>query len=253
MPPYDPRDYWNEKARAAGNDQMRAVCGSDPNENRCMQSAQLRALTTALKVVERNITLKDGDVLDFGCGSGRWVDYIATHGANYHGVDISDEMIAVCKSRYPSVTFELVDDLSIPFASDSFDFIFSIAVLHHNRPDSQAVLLNEITRVLRPGGFLFLFEELGASARERVFPRRMDGWIEWVEAAGYACIQRKTYEYFMITDLVNGAARSCNIPYLYRWRPSFLLRVDSVLSPLISEKRAPRDRGRGAMLFRRHL
>ena len=39
-------------------------------------------------------------VLDYGCGLGRFFDYISQR-SEYYGIDISEGMIKVCKQKYP--------------------------------------------------------------------------------------------------------------------------------------------------------
>ena len=102
MSDYDPKTYWNEKAKSAKGNHVLASCGNNEYENRCMHQAQLHALNA---VFDRQIDIKGKTILDFGCGSGRWVDYFCNLGSTYIGADISDEMIALSKSRYPDHTF----------------------------------------------------------------------------------------------------------------------------------------------------
>lgn len=102
--------------------------------------------------------LSGKSVLDLGCGGGRTTKYLLEYAGNYVGVDYSEAMIAVCKSRYPEASFMVADarDLS-RFESGAFDFVlFSFNGIdymdHHGRIET----LSEIRRVLKPGG-VFVF------------------------------------------------------------------------------------------------
>src|SRR5258706_11773999 len=95
--------------------------------------------------------------LEIGCGSGRLMRAMSRHFVEIHGVDVSDEMIALARERlqdvshaYPHVT----EGASLSqFEGESFDFVYSYAVFQHI-PSREVVLryLREIQRVLRVGG-----------------------------------------------------------------------------------------------------
>ena len=96
--------------------------------------------------------------LDAGCGGGRYSIAMARLGAEeVIGCDVSSEGIRDCRRRATgmrAVSFEVASVLQLPFANESFDFVCSSGVLHHTADPAQG--LREITRVLRPGGRVFL-------------------------------------------------------------------------------------------------
>lgn len=93
-------------------------------------------------------------VLEIGTGTGTDHVELAKAGAILSGVDITPKSIALTKKNLVvngySSELRLGDAERLPFADDSFDAVFSIGVLHHTPNIQQAV--NEIHRVLRPGG-----------------------------------------------------------------------------------------------------
>ena len=93
-------------------------------------------------------------VLDVGCGIGWLVWQFARGGANVTGIDLSDNSLALARRRldYDGLQAELVkgNAQELPFPDGSFDFVTSAGVLHHT-PDTQKAI-NEVYRVLRPGG-----------------------------------------------------------------------------------------------------
>jgi ubiquinone/menaquinone biosynthesis C-methylase UbiE len=99
----------------------------------------------------------DWRALEIGCGPGRLMRPMSRHFVEIHGVDVSDEMIALAKEKLrdiPNAHVHLTDGASLPqFADDSFDFIYSYAVFQHI-PSREVVYqyLREIRRVLKPGG-----------------------------------------------------------------------------------------------------
>lgn len=102
--------------------------------------------------------LKGKKCLDAGCGSGRYSVAMALHGAgSITAVDVSETGLAEAKRRaaeFPQIQFQQASVLDLPFEDGSFDFVWSAGVIHHTSDFDKA--LDELTRVLRPGGKLFL-------------------------------------------------------------------------------------------------
>lgn len=93
-------------------------------------------------------------VLDYGCGNGYVLQQFARHGAEVHGIDLTDRAVALSEARFRARgltgRFTRGDGLTIPYPDATFDVVTSMGVLHHI-PDPRPVLA-EINRVLKPGG-----------------------------------------------------------------------------------------------------
>jgi len=79
-------------------------------------------------------------VLDAGCGSGRYTRVAGEAGATVISVDISTavETAACATAHLPNVHIIQMDIFALPLASSTFDFIYSIGVLHHTPNTKQA-------------------------------------------------------------------------------------------------------------------
>lgn len=101
--------------------------------------------------------------LDLGCGHGWYATELAKRGYAMTGIDLSAGQIAQakkhCAEQAASVELTAYDGVKIPFPDASFDFVYSINVLHHVvNLEVRERLLAEILRVLKPGGVFFLHE-----------------------------------------------------------------------------------------------
>lgn len=95
--------------------------------------------------------------LEIGCGPGRLMRPMSRHFAEIHGVDVSDEMIALACERLrdtPNAHLHVSDGASLSlFADEAFDFVYSYAVFQHvPSRDVIAGYMRETCRVLKTGG-----------------------------------------------------------------------------------------------------
>ena len=102
-------------------------------------------------------TIPGDKVLDLGCGNGRLLQIFEGQNIEYLGVDNSEKLIEIAKEEHPQHKFQVADALNLPFPDNSFDKIYSIAVLHHiPSTEFRLQFLKEAKRVLKPGGFLII-------------------------------------------------------------------------------------------------
>lgn len=97
---------------------------------------------------------RDLKVLEIGCGLGTDGAQFAEAGADYTGVDLTDAAVELARKRFELYglpgRFLTADAENLDFADGSFDLVYSHGVLHHT-PETQKAI-NEVHRVLRPGG-----------------------------------------------------------------------------------------------------
>ncbi len=79
--------------------------------------------------------LNGKSILDFGCGTGQLYAYLQAQGiaVNYHGIEIVDEFITLCQSKYPSQRFGKIDD----FSDKTFDYVFVAGVFNNLTKNNQ--------------------------------------------------------------------------------------------------------------------
>lgn len=99
-----------------------------------------------------------GRVLELGCGAGRITGYLVALGREVTGLDVSPQMIAECRRRYPAGRFVEgdIEDLS-QFADGSLAVVLAgFNVLDIFSDARRRQTLREIHRVLAPGGLLIM-------------------------------------------------------------------------------------------------
>ena len=101
------------------------------------------------------------DILDFGAGIGGSIRYVNKHfpNAKLTCLDLSQRSLAVAEKRFPKLaSYTHFDGSKIPFDANSFDIAYAMCVFHHIDHDEHVSLLEELRRIIRPGGRLFIFE-----------------------------------------------------------------------------------------------
>lgn len=96
-------------------------------------------------------------VLDFGVGWGRMIRYFLKDvvAENLHGVDVAPQMVEICKNTIPDGTFALIEPAPpVHFASNSFDIVYAYSVFSHLAEGIHMKWVEEIARILKPGGIL---------------------------------------------------------------------------------------------------
>lgn len=107
-----------------------------------------------LKHVPRNCE----NALEIGCGTGAFARRLATTSKRVVALDLSPEMIRSAQSRstqHPNLEFQLADAMTWDFPQAHFDFICSIATLHHTE---QRPLLTKMRDALKPHGVLVVLD-----------------------------------------------------------------------------------------------
>ncbi|MDX2033311.1 MAG: class I SAM-dependent methyltransferase [Blastocatellia bacterium] len=123
-------------------------------------------------------------VLDAGCGGGRNLVYFLRNEFEVFGVDASAEAIeqarglaAMLAPGFSPENFQIADVAALPFPDARFDLVISSAVLHFARDERHFDrMVDEMWRVLKPGGMLFARLASPIGIEERVQPRG-GGWF----------------------------------------------------------------------------
>src|SRR5450755_4523319 len=105
---------------------------------------------------DRHITPQTA-ILDVGVGGGRTTPYLSQVASHYVGLDYSEEMVKICRKKFPQLKFSVADASNLAeFQDASFDVVvMSFNTIDYLLPDEKRQqCLEECRRVLRNGGVL---------------------------------------------------------------------------------------------------
>ena len=97
-----------------------------------------------------------GQILDAGCGTGRFVPYFIKNGFAVTGIDNSSAMIEVAVKNNPLAEFKVMDIRHLNFPLNYFDGIWNVATLLHLGESDVKLALQEYRRVLKGDGTLYI-------------------------------------------------------------------------------------------------
>jgi ubiquinone/menaquinone biosynthesis C-methylase UbiE len=104
-------------------------------------------------------------LLDVGCGTGRFLDFLKQTWPRLAavGLDLSEPYVREAKrhlKRWSRINLLVANGESIPLPDESHDAVTSIFVFHELPPTVRRTVLGEISRVLKPGGRVILIDSL---------------------------------------------------------------------------------------------
>lgn len=148
-------------------------------------------------------------ILDCGCGRGILQFYLAKKGYAMTSVDIStlktkqiqgfwnlvrklgfpveedkaSAMKAMARRYGTSIDFHVANIAQLPFADESFDYVYSISVLEHMAKGEDVMAIREMSRVLKKGGTMLVTVDFSPVKMERKAYTKED-ILELIAASG---------------------------------------------------------------------
>jgi ubiquinone/menaquinone biosynthesis C-methylase UbiE len=149
----DYKTIWNDLGATYDGAAYFVCCGSDEDAMRHNGVITAKFLRSMLEIEPTD------KVLEIGCGVGRVGRELAPHCKEWHGTDISGNMIAYAKERtadLPNVYLHELPDCSLRiFPDNSFDKVYSTIVFMHLDKVDMFTYMREAYRVLKPGGLAY--------------------------------------------------------------------------------------------------
>ena len=143
------------------------------------------------EIYNRVLPLDGARILELGCGRADLTRQIATHGHDRHltalEVDEIQHALNLQITNLPNVEFKLAGAQAIPAPDNHFDVVFMFKSLHHVPLDLMAPALNEVSRVLKPGGLAYISEPIFAGDFNEIL--RLFHNEQRVRGAAFAAVQ----------------------------------------------------------------
>jgi 2-polyprenyl-3-methyl-5-hydroxy-6-metoxy-1,4-benzoquinol methylase len=174
----------------------------------------------------------DGRVLEVGCACGYLLSKLNLQPELLHGLDVAPGGIKIASNWVKGANFYLADARSLPFKSNTFDYLLCTEVLEHVEGDDA---VKECYRVLKPGGVALITVPNGKGIAGRYFCAHVqfftfESITNLLEAAGFEIVSGQKFGLYMpfltssVGLLSNVLGR--NLPFssiTYRLRvPEFL-------------------------------
>lgn len=176
---------------------------NDPRNRFDIEFSRLRFLAS---------NIKEGRVLDLGCGSGPYAKTLKEYCnvSEIVGVDMDPKCVEIAKSSYDKAeVFELAKKL--PFDDNYFDVVFSVDFFGHIEFRYKNLLIEEIHRVTRPSGLSVHIIESGELDYLKIDLRNpQDKLLQYITMEGHIGIEsayriKKRWErYFNVISIENA-------------------------------------------------
>ncbi|MEM5437356.1 class I SAM-dependent methyltransferase [Paraburkholderia diazotrophica] len=97
-----------------------------------------------------------GKTADVGCGNGRDTAWLADHGYRVTGFDASEGLLDEARRLYPTIAFRTATLPLLAEIDEQFDNVVCETVLMHLPADAITDAVDNLVRILRPSGMLYL-------------------------------------------------------------------------------------------------
>ena len=159
--------------------------------------------TTNIEVMNRFVSIEGKRILDVGCGALAFTKLLAGEGANVVGIDPDAVQAEKNRSAEPTPDVDFIEAAAddLPFHDQTFDGVTFAYSLHHVPASVYPQMFEQIFRVLKPNGFLYVIEPTDCDGNEvmRLFHDeqqvRADAWQALHETAKprFATCEEVTY------------------------------------------------------------
>jgi ubiquinone/menaquinone biosynthesis C-methylase UbiE len=185
------------------------------------------------RAIEEIVDVDGLDVLDLGAGTGRLTLMLAPHVKSIRAFDLSAEMLRVCRERLlesglSNWAVDVADHRQLPVPDHSVDLVvsgWSVAYLvvwyAETWQDELQKWMNEMKRVLKPGGHIILFESLGTGNETPMQLEHLRNYYPWLDEAGFQNKWIRTdYQFASVEEAIDLAGFFFGDELAYRVRES---------------------------------
>jgi SAM-dependent methyltransferase len=138
--------------------EMRLLSAGTAEPDRFVTSGRTGIEWLRTTLARHDVSMDDGtDILEFGCGAGRYLRHLAQHAGAVVAVDYNPYLLAWTKANLRFARFAVCGPRPpLPEPDDLFDVVYAVDVFSHLDDSAQVPWFDELTRVLRPGGLMVI-------------------------------------------------------------------------------------------------
>ena len=145
--------------------------------------------------------LRDGMILDVGCGYGLILSRLKKPSNILHGIEVTIKAVQIAKNIVGEGFFCVAKGENIPFESNTFDCLVCSEVLEHLTEEQGNAVLLECYRVLKPGGTA-IFTVPNGKGVSGMLPYHIrfftfNSFLQTVKAIGYEIVGGQTYGFWV--------------------------------------------------------
>ncbi len=97
-------------------------------------------------------------ILDLCCGSGQATRFLVQSSQDVTGLDVSPVSLKRAKQNVPQAQYVEALAEAMPFANNHFDLVHTSVAMHEMKPEQLRQILQEVYRVLKPGGVFAMMD-----------------------------------------------------------------------------------------------
>ncbi len=148
-------------------------------------------------------------ILEGGCGLGNHVYALSKSGYQVTGVDFASKTVNYLNQVLPELDIRYADVRSLPFEDEAFDGYWSLGVIEHFW-DGYTLISQEMHRVLRKGGYLFITFPWMSPLRK--YKARRMRYLVW---GPMQSAPEGFYQYLLSSESVSGNFRKLGFELIY--------------------------------------
>jgi SAM-dependent methyltransferase len=150
-------------------EEMRLLSAGTARPDRFVASGRTGLEWLRTTLARNGVSMDDGtDILEFGCGAGRYIRHLAHHAGSVVAVDYNPYLLAWAEANLRFARFAVCGPRPpLPEPDDAFDVVYAVDVFTHLDDSAQVPWFDELARVLRPGGSMVITLH-GASRTENL-------------------------------------------------------------------------------------
>lgn len=149
--------------------EMRLLSAGTAQPDRFVSSGQTGLEWLRTTLAKHGVSIDDGtDILEFGCGAGRYLRHLSDHAGSVVAVDYNPYLLAWAEANLRFARFAVCGSRPpLPEPDGTLDVVYAVDVFSHLDDSAQVPWFDELARVLRPGGLMVITLH-GASRTENL-------------------------------------------------------------------------------------